>query len=431
MIPTIARCFSPARDGRHRNICQASGRNRAGRQAAATVVLVLTLASAACGTSGGNSGFAGLRAAPIKVMGIGGYTVSDPLAFLVTDLQAAAAAVNRAGGIHGHPLQMLICDDNGDPNKNLACSRQAVADHVAAVITTDPDTVAGLPILRAAGIPDLSTLGFWNQELTSRYVFPINGGAPGEAADNAALLVKGAHAHRIAIVYADQPDGLQAERAAAAALKRLGVPSVRAVPMNEHTTTDPTPVVIRSTEGGIQAVLLILAYDAADRYLRAAYRLHISHVTFGSDEDTFPPSVIKDLGPEANGTLVVASSIPLTMTSQPPVREFLKRMHAYPGFTLSSWTIPNIGVDNYTAVQLFAQVAKTVPVVTARTMEKALSYAQNVQAGGMSAPLQFVHPVGSYPGITRIFNDKVLLMQIENGKLVPLAGRVRWVSPLP
>jgi branched-chain amino acid transport system substrate-binding protein len=431
MIPAIARCFPPATQGRHRNLCSGPGRKSPGRLAVASAVLVLTLASAACGTNSGSSGSAGLRKAPIKVMGIGGYTVMDPLAFLKSDLLAAAAAVNRAGGINGHPLQMLICDDNGDPNKNLACSRQAVADHVAAVITTDADTVAGLPILEAAGIPDLSTLGFWNQELTSRYVFPINGGAPGEAADNAALLVKGAHAHRIAIVYADQPDGLQAEQAAAAALKRLGITSVRAVPMNEHTTTDPTPVVIRSTEGGIQAVLLILAYDAADRYLRAAYRLHIRNVTFGSDEDTFPPSVIKDLGPEANGTLVVASSIPLTMTSQPPVREFLEQMRPYPGFTLSNWTIPNIGVDNYTAVQLFAQVAKTVPVVTAQTIETALSHAQNVQAGGMSAPLQFVHLVGGYPGITRIFNDKVLLMRIENGRLVPLTGRVQWVSPLP
>lgn len=431
MTPAIARWLPPAPGGRRRNGRPGGGRNPAGRRVAATGVLALTLAAAACGGNGGNSSFAGLHGAPIKVMGIGGYTVSDPLAFLKTDLQATAAAINRAGGIHGHPLQMLICDDSGDPNKNLACARQAVADHVAAVITTDADTVAGLPILKAAGIPDLSTLGFWNQELTSRYVFPINGGAPGEAADNAALLVKGAHARRIAIVYADQPDGLQAERAAAAALKRLGIPSVRAVPMNEHTTTDPTPVVIRSTEGGIQAVLLILAYDAADRYLRAAYRLHISHVTFGSDEDTFPPSVIKDLGAEANGTLVVASSIPLTMTSQPPVREFLSQMHPYPGFTLSNWTIPNIGVDNYTAVQLFAQVAKTVPTVTAQTMEAALSRAQNVQAGGMTAPLQFVHAVSGYPGITRIFNDKVLLMRIENGRLVPLGKRVQWVSPLP
>ena len=326
MIPATTRRFPSAKDTRRKSLRPCHGRNSPGRVAVASGVLALTLAAAACGANGGTSSFAGLRAAPIKVMGIGGYTVSDPLAFLETDLQAAAAAVNRAGGIHGHPLQMLICDDNGDPNKNLACARQAVADHVAAVITTDADTIAGLPILRAAGIPDISTLGFWNQELTTKTVFPVNGGAPGEAADNAALLVKGARARRIAIVYADQPDGLQAEQAAAAALRRLGIPSVRGVPMNEHTTTDPTPVVIRSTEGGIQAVLLILAYDAADRYLRAAYRLHINHVTFGSDEDTFPPSVIKDLGPEANGTLVVASSIPLTMTSQPPVQEFLRQM---------------------------------------------------------------------------------------------------------
>ena len=202
MIPATTRRFPSAKDTRRKSLRPCHGRNSPGRVAVASGVLALTLAAAACGANGGTSSFAGLRAAPIKVMGIGGYTVSDPLAFLETDLQAAAAAVNRAGGIHGHPLQMLICDDNGDPNKNLACARQAVADHVAAVITTDADTIAGLPILRAAGIPDISTLGFWNQELTTKTVFPVNGGAPGEAADNAALLVKGARARRIAIVYA-------------------------------------------------------------------------------------------------------------------------------------------------------------------------------------------------------------------------------------
>jgi branched-chain amino acid transport system substrate-binding protein len=429
MIRATERRASPATEPGPECVRPAQGRRLVKSAALVSSALALAVAVSACGSSG--SDYAGLKGTPIKVMGIGGYTVADPLAFLETDLQAAAASVNRAGGIHGHPVQMLICDDNGDPNKNLACSRQAVQDHVAAVITTDPDTIAGLPLLEAADIPDISTLGFWNQELTSKHVFIINGGAPGEAADNAALLVRGAHARRIAIVYADQPDGLQAEQAAAAALTRLGIPSVRGVPMDEHATTDPSPVVIRSTEGGIQAVLLILAYDAADRYLRAAYRLHINHVTFGSDEDTFPPSVIRDLGAEANGTLVVASSIPLTMTNQPAVQHFLKEMHPYRGFNLNNWTIPNIGIDNYTAVMLFAQVAKTVPTVTAQTMQVALSKAQNVQAGGMSAPLQFVHPVRGYPGITRIFNDKVLMMRIENGKLVPINDQVQWVSPLP
>jgi Periplasmic binding protein len=176
MIPAITRRNPPARQGRCRNPGPGRRRSPASRLAVASGVLALTLAAAACGSSGGDGSSSGLRGAPIKVMGIGGYTVSDPLAFLETDLQASAAAVNRAGGIHGHPLQMLICDDNGDPNKNLACSRQAVSEHVAAVITTDADTIAGLPILKAAGIPVISTLGFWNQELTSRYVFPINGG---------------------------------------------------------------------------------------------------------------------------------------------------------------------------------------------------------------------------------------------------------------
>jgi len=63
-------------------------------------------------------------------------------------------------------------------------------------------------------------------------------------------------------------------------------------------------------------------------------------------------------------------------------------------------------------------------------MVTALSRAQNVLAGGMTAPLQYVHPVKGYAGITRIFNDRVLLMRIENGKLVPIGGRVQWVSPL-
>jgi ABC-type branched-subunit amino acid transport system substrate-binding protein len=67
---------------------------------------------------------------------------------------AAARALNRAGGLHGHPLGVVWCNTKDDPNLSMSCARQFTEKHVAAVIGgQDINDQLSQPILQAANIP--------------------------------------------------------------------------------------------------------------------------------------------------------------------------------------------------------------------------------------------------------------------------------------
>src|SRR5262249_22503548 len=42
--------------------------------------------------------------------------------------------VNNRGGIDGRPLQVTVCDEQGDPNQLATCGRNAIADHDVAIV---------------------------------------------------------------------------------------------------------------------------------------------------------------------------------------------------------------------------------------------------------------------------------------------------------
>src|SRR5204863_2229965 len=94
---------------------------------------------------------------PIKLMQIA--TLTGPSNNVPEDAaagKAAVKAVNAAGGVNGHPLELSVCDDKFDPNGAAECARQAVSQKVAAVVSLNSgfgDKV--ITILDAAGIPSV------------------------------------------------------------------------------------------------------------------------------------------------------------------------------------------------------------------------------------------------------------------------------------
>ena len=104
------------------------------------VCVVVALVGAACSSSGGkpssgSSSQAG--AAPIKVgvictcSGGGGFGVVLEPGLRV--YKAWASSVNAAGGINGHPVQLITKDDAGNPSKAQAAATELVSAHVVAV----------------------------------------------------------------------------------------------------------------------------------------------------------------------------------------------------------------------------------------------------------------------------------------------------------
>ena len=68
--------------------------------------------------------------------------------------EASIAWANEyLGGIGGHPIELVVCDNQLDPSRSIDCANEMVSQDVAAVIMGADSTVTGWEVLHDAGIP--------------------------------------------------------------------------------------------------------------------------------------------------------------------------------------------------------------------------------------------------------------------------------------
>ncbi len=109
-------------------------------------------------------GLAGPALADIKI----GASVSEtgPASFLgdpeAKTLKMLVEEINAAGGVNGEPLQLILYDDGGDPNKARTFATRLVEDdEVVAVIggTTTGTSMAMIPVFEDGEVPFISLAG--------------------------------------------------------------------------------------------------------------------------------------------------------------------------------------------------------------------------------------------------------------------------------
>ena len=140
------------------------------RTALLAAVLAVVLGIAACSSSNssssssssssaaasGTSAAAAPKGALIKIGVIGSLTgpqasSSDQGA---TVAPAWADWINANGGINGHPVQVIVMDDKGDPATAQAAGQQFISDGVAAIIVSSDNLVSAFDSAAIAkGIP--------------------------------------------------------------------------------------------------------------------------------------------------------------------------------------------------------------------------------------------------------------------------------------
>ena len=123
---------------------------------------------------------------------------------MVTGVQAAVNQVNAQGGVDGRKLKLISCSDQGNPNDAAACAREAVSDHVSAVVgglsIYDPYF---LPALQKAHIPEIGQADINAIDHTSPVSFPTNEAPVDYAAAAAALAIHGCK--QLGIIVVNQP----------------------------------------------------------------------------------------------------------------------------------------------------------------------------------------------------------------------------------
>ncbi|MCX4750530.1 ABC transporter substrate-binding protein [Kitasatospora sp. NBC_01287] len=191
---------------------------RPGSAVAAIALLPALLAASGCGGSAGATGtdYAVMTWAP---SGTGAFDRSGVTALA----EVIGRDVDAKGGLGGHRLRVITCNEHNTLAGGTACVRQAVDNKVIAVIgsySLNSDDL--LPGLEAARIPYIGGYGLSDAEFSSPLSYPVAGGTPTLVAGNGRQLVA-AGCRTIALVRPDTSAGDTLTGYLGAALRPEGV----------------------------------------------------------------------------------------------------------------------------------------------------------------------------------------------------------------
>jgi ABC-type branched-subunit amino acid transport system substrate-binding protein len=330
-------------------------------------------------------------------------------------VQGAALDINSHGGINGHKLQVITCNDNFDPNGATACANEAVADHVTAVVGAESTYITNiLPILNAHHIASLGSTNASALELTSPNSFTFSGGTG--LLGNAFLteLINNGY-NKVAVVYIDIPIVAPIVAGLKASVPTLGNGSgsvVATIPVSP-TQTDFSTIAAAVKQSGATSVNFVLSSVQADLATEADYQAGIGCATVPAALFSMTKTDLDTLGPAANGCYYVSTVVPLSQTKNKYVKQVLA------DFKSANFTGPisDYGTQGWAATMAAANIMKKFKVYTsAKFLADVPKFGpMNLHVIGQfnwSKPLTSQLP-------NRIYNANYIFNIVKNGVIVP------------
>jgi ABC-type branched-subunit amino acid transport system substrate-binding protein len=411
-------------------------RVRNGAKLIAGVVVMSTLVAAcsssshpaSSGTSSTPSGTgSAATGTPIKVMVIAPFTLAAaPSKANFDAVKVQAKLQNAKGGINGHPVDVIGCDDQNDANVAAACARQAVSSHVAALVgvfTLQPAAI--YPIIEKAGIPNVGNYQIGAGDYTSPTSWPIVAPGDVQSAAAGAYLVKHDNCKQVGYLGLD----IGAPTQSAIANVKRGVESAGGtfVGSELYSFSSPPGDFSPFAAAGLKKATcnFVSGGTPIDQLVIALYQqnpnIHLAAIDTG-----LPPDWAKAMGPAA-AVLTQIASLPPTTSTAPGVQDYVNEMKAQnPGSALNFFSILA-----WASWYAFYNVAATIHGdVTAASMTAALTTSSAVQTNGMLPPVDFTKPI-PYNQITRSFSTEVAISNAVNSKIVQSGGAVDARTLIP
>jgi branched-chain amino acid transport system substrate-binding protein len=394
--------------------------------------VVVAVLAAACASSG-SSGSAGAGSSPassapgtgsgatsgsaIKIMALAPFnTPYDSEPYIYEGVQASAANVNRNGGVNGHPIDVVVCNDMNDPSNAAACAQQAVSEHVAAVVGASSleNTSSVFPVLAQAGIPEIAPEVLGIDELTSKDAFVLNGDVPSMNAGCAWEIAK-AGARNIKTV--------QTDAAAAAAqvpfinegLKPFGLTAGAAVRVPTNTV-DYSPYAASALSGNTSGLILVQDVAGTEQVLTQMAQLgaDFTKVEVCMPYNQLTEQGVAAIGAAANNAYVCSAYPSRTSAALAPVVAQLQARDK--NILLSDATF-----NSWYGTQLFAKVAATIKngPVTGRAVLQALNTSKPISLVPGEPPYDPAKAHSGPAGLNNLVNRRVYLFQIKNLQYVP------------
>jgi ABC-type branched-subunit amino acid transport system substrate-binding protein len=390
------------------------------------LVSVLLLLLAACSssskTTGGNTpsgtgssaGSTAPSGAPIKVMVIAPFTLAVAPAKANYDaVRIQADDINAKGGINGHKVDVIGCDDQTDPNVAAKCAQQAVSEQVVAVLGQFSLVGPAIwPIINAAGIPEIGLIQYGSEEQIAPTAWPIDPAVVMAEGSATGYLAAKKGCKNIADAQADAgeagkvPVALNKAAVAKGGATYVGpfllspTGSLANIPALAKSITDKADCAnIADGENGIQLMKAILQVNPKFQ--------------FATNAQSVPGDWPTEMGSGASSLTIIGGLAPDSSTSS-GVKAYLSEMKAKAG----SDVLSDISKQAWASFYAFDQVASKIKGdITAKSVTDALGQASSVTTEGMTGTTNFSQatPLG---GTTRTFNTQLFVMSAQNGTVV-------------
>lgn len=390
--------------------------NLAARYLAAGTCAVTLLAIAACGSGGSKNTGASGTGTTITVGAI--LSLSGAVADLgkmgKDGIDLAVNQINAKGGVNGHPIKVIVKDDQASPDKAVTAAQQLLTqDHVQAIIgaTTGSSSVAIKPLFEKAKIPmvtPVATAALTNPK--SDYVFRamIN---DNEAVDSAlSLIAKKWPNQNVGIIHDDSALAVGSTAAYKANAAKYNVKIVDVEQFAAADTDMTTP--LTKLKAFNPSVIIDIGYSpSAFTLLRNAKQLGMSSAFVGSTG--MPRAATLDVSGGASEGIIVPTLIDPTDVL-PGQKSYVDAFDkAYPNRTPDK--DPTLwDVISYDSVELIAKAVENAGGgITAADIYSGLQKIDKYE--GVSGTYSFTN--GNRDGITDI--SAVKWMQVKSGKFVP------------
>jgi len=363
-----------------------------------------------------------LKGAPVKL----GQIVSIDGTFAYPEIKAAAVAavdgLNRAGGIAGHPVQLISCNDSSDPNKGVACARKLVDEGVIAEVG-GLDFLAEAkigPILQAAGIPqvgDSPQSGGWASQDNTFLLYTSEQDTFAAAAPKYCLDQGKA---KVADLQAPYPVVKAINKTFVKAAGAAGA-KVAATPTVSVSSPDVAPVARTLQSAGAQCIYPIVPPTQLLSIMKAGITLGLK-AQYLIPTGTVGPKELKTFGSLADGNAVLSGyPVPTDTKSFPVLKEFQADLERTGG-PAGEPNLRGTALNAWFGVRAIAKVMEgaTGPVTKTTLMAK-LKAAKDVDLG---LPVKWSpnSPPPAGESWKRVWNGHVYVHPIKGGEVTPGDG---------
>ncbi|MFF4851098.1 ABC transporter substrate-binding protein [Streptomyces sp. NPDC001194] len=344
--------------------------------------------------------------------------------------KAYEAWVNSKGGINGHKLRVLTCNEKNTPTGAADCARKAIDEKAVAVVGSySQHGRAFMAPLEAEGIPFIGGYGVSSEEFQSTLSYPVNGGQPVLLAGAGHQLGKACS--QVAIIRPDTLAGDSMPILLNAGLKLNKAPEandIRAAEDSADYVTQAREALANSTGGKDRGCVTAVLGERTETFFDAFRREDSKHKNpqISSVLGSVSQAVVDRTGGRESPFegAYVASWYPVSTDALwEPMRKVISE-HAFgndavdpdDSGTQTTWIA-------YTVLAETLKRFKSGEDVTARKVARMLNQGEPVKTGGLTPDLSWRYKdMRAVAGFPRMVNGRVNFQVVQSGRLVAQQG---------